>query len=105
MTFEILGVKSTTLIPAIGGAIVYALRAAEQSPWARASGFVAGVLTASFVGPPAVVAAESYFQMENLNGGITFSIGVLGAGLVEIAYGLMKDYKGVFRALTRRGKA
>lgn len=104
MSFEFLGIKSTTIIPALGGALVYAIRAAEKSTWARVTGGVAGFLTATFAGPPATVAAETYLNMGGLTGGVTFTIGVAGAGLVEALLGFIKDPKGTIAAfkLTRK---
>lgn len=90
---ELLGVKTSTAIPALAGALVYSMRVGEQSWVARLTGGLAGFLTAAYVAPAVV---EHFAFGEAMGGGITFAIGVMGAVLIETAWGIMRDPAGFY---------
>lgn len=98
MTPEILGFKSTTFFPALVGAIIYAIRAAEQSILARLSGGITGFFTAAYVGP-AIIDHLSFSP--EVGSGIIFVVGVSGAVLIETAWGILKNPAGFYRALKK----
>ena len=93
MSFEFLGIKSVTIIPAFGGAVAYALRAAEETWPTRLTIGGTGFITALFAAPPVVVLTEQYFLLENLTSGITFTVGAFGGLLVGILIGILKLMK------------
>lgn len=87
---EIIGIKIATLIPAVSGGVVYAMRIGDQSWAGRFTGGFAGVLSAMYVGP----AAGAYlgFPPEApISSGIIFLVGVTAAVALKPIWGILSD--------------